>query len=218
MKLKMIEAGEFMMGSESGKPYEKPIHNVRITKSFHIGMYEVTQAQYEKIMQKNPSKFRGRSKPVECVSWDDAVLFCKRLSEKEGVEYRLPTEAEWEYACRAGTRTEYYWGNEMNGRYAWYRENIQRRTHRVGLKKPNAWGLYDMSGNVREWCSDRFGRDYYKISPEADPQGPRTGSYRVLRGGSWYDIARCCRSAWRLRRFPPAADSLGGFRVVREVE
>ena len=138
MKLKLIKPGGFMMGSEKGFDNEKPVHKVKITRTFCIGVYEVTQAQYEKIMGKNPSYFKGPNRPVDTVSWDDAVLFCKKLSEKEGVKYRLPTEAEWEYACRAGTRTEYYWGDGIDGRCAWYWENSENRTHDVGQKKPNA--------------------------------------------------------------------------------
>ena len=125
MKLKLIKAGEFMMGSEKGNDDEKPVHKVKITRPFYIGVYEVTQAQYEKITGKNPSSFKGPNKPVEMVAWIEAVLFCKKLSKKEGVKYRLPTEAEWEYACRAGTRTVFYWGDEMDGRYSWYYVNSE---------------------------------------------------------------------------------------------
>ena len=225
MKLKLIEAGEFMMGSEKGQSQEKPVHKVKITKPFYIGVYEVTQAQYEKITGKNPSHFKGPNRPVETVSWNDAQLFCKKLSEKEGVKYRLPTEAEWEYACRAGTKTEHYWGDEMDGRYAWYSGNCERRTHDVGQKKPNAWGLYDMSGNVHEFCSDWFAMDYYDNSPEKDPQGPKDGTHRVLRGGSWGFICPCrggtccllslCRSARRFGFTLDYALYYHGFRIAR---
>ena len=220
MKLKLIKPGEFNMGSEKGKANKKPIHKEKITRPFYIGVYEVTQEQYEKIMGKNPSKFKGPNKPVEMVSWDDAVLFCKKLSEREDVKYRLPTEAEWEYACRAGTETEYYWGDEMDGRYAWYNINSEKRTHNVGQKKPNTWGLYDMSGNVWEWCSDWYGSDYYGISPEKDPQGPKDSEFRfrVLRGGSWVDLPGFCRSANRDWYYPASTDGYWGLRVVREVE
>jgi len=219
MKLKLIEAGEFMMGSEKGEKNEKPIHKVKITKPFYMGVCEVTQAQYEKIMGKNPSVFKGPDRPVDSVMWDDAVLFCKKLSEEEGVEYRLPTEAEWEYTCRAGTTTMYYWGDEMDRNYAWYWENSEERTHDVGKKKPNAWDLYDMSGNAYEWCSDWYDADYYENSPGKDPQGPKGDGFRVLRGGSWFDHPRYCRSASRFEdEQDREADDSYGFRVVREVE
>ncbi len=220
MKFKLIEAGEFMMGSEKGAPDEKPVHKVKITKPFYIGVYEVTQSQYEKIMGKNPSEFKGPNRPVQSVSWADAVLFCKKLSGKEGVKCRLPSEAEWEYACRAGTRTEHYWGNEMDGRYAWYSRNSDFTTHDVGQKKPNAWGLYDMSGNVWEWCSDEYDKDYYSLSPTSNPRGPagRKSLYNVLRGGSWVGTPRFCRSASRFRYGSIFPSNRFGFRIVRAAD
>ena len=218
MKLKLIEAGEFMMGSEKGGDNEKPVHKVKITKPFYIGVYEVTQAQYEKIMGTNPSDFKGPNKPAEFVTWNDAVLFCKKLSEEEGVKYRLPTEAEWEYACRAGTKTEFYWGDEMDGRYAWFKDNSEEKTHDVGQKKPNAWGLYDMSGNVYEWCSDWGYADYYSSSPSKDPQGPAGGWFRVVRGGMWANNPGLCRSAYRGWYFADDPEFDGGFRIVRAPE
>ncbi len=218
MKLKLIEAGEFMMGSEKGYKWEKPVHKVKITRPFYIGVYEVTQAQYEKIMGNNPSEFKGPNRPVDTVTWNDAVLFCEKLSEKEGVEYRLPTEAEWEYACRAGTRTKYYWGNKMDGKYAWYKTNSEKRTHDVGQKKPNTWGLYDMIGNVGEWCSDWYDGDYYSSSPSSNPRGPAGGKYRVCRGGSWGISARYCRLAIRHLSAPALASYVDGFRIARDHE
>ncbi len=187
-KLKLIPAGTFMMGSNE-KDYEKPIHQVTITKPFYLGVYQVTQKEWQAVMGNNPSKFKGRNRPVEQVSWDDCQEFCRKLSQKEGVTYRLPTEAEWEYACRAGTKKRYYWGNDFNGDYAWWHDNSGGQTHDVGTRKPNAWGLHDMIGNVWEWCNDWCEGDYYQYCVDNnivdDPQGPDTGSYRVLRGGSW---------------------------------
>jgi formylglycine-generating enzyme required for sulfatase activity len=218
MKLKLIKAGEFMMGSEKGEKNERPIHKVKITRPFYIGVYEVTQKQYEEVMAKNPSEFKGPNRPVENVTWDDAVLFCKKLSEKEGVKYRLPTEAEWEYACRAGTKTEFYCGDRIDVGYAWYKTNSEAKTHDVGQKKPNAWGLYDMSGNVYEWCSDWFAKDYYISSPEKDPQGPREGQLRVLRGGAWHNTDGNCSSAYRAGLDHDQGSPDSGFRVVRDAE
>jgi hypothetical protein len=171
--------------------------------AFSIGVYEVTQQQYEAVMGSNPSRFKGANNPVEQVSWDDAVAYCARLSSlpaevAAGRVYRLPTEAEWEYACRAGTTTEYSFGdNEQDlGKYAWFETNSGGTTHAVGKKRPNGWGLYDMHGNVFEWCSD------------AD------GSYRVYRGGSWILSARYCRSAYRNGNVPSHRLNYLGFRLA----
>ncbi|RKY30135.1 MAG: formylglycine-generating enzyme family protein [Candidatus Omnitrophota bacterium] len=223
MKMRLIHPGSFMMGSENSWYDEKPAHKVTITKPFCIGIYPVTQAEYEAIMGVNPSYFYfGRTnRPVEMVSWHDAKEFCRRLSEKEGKTYRLPTEAEWEYCCRAGTTTEYYWGDRVNGRYAWYRHNSINQTHLVGEKLPNAWGLFDMSGNVWEWCTDWYDERYYSTSPETDPIGPPEGLHHVLRGGSWRSIAYDTRSANRNCSISSATHhSVGsiGFRVVMETD
>jgi formylglycine-generating enzyme required for sulfatase activity len=177
----------------------------------------------------------GPDYPAEYVSWNDAVAYCKKLSEKEGKTYRLPTEAEWEYACRAGTTTPWSFGNDEKelGDYAWYRENAwdigetrfnrkrQTYAHQVGQKKPNAFGLYDMHGNVSEWCHDYFEEDYYKQSPAQDPRGPAPGDTRVVRGGSWDPDSRDARSAFR--SWVGVAADRGflyavGFRVVRELD
>ena len=220
MKFKLIPAGEFMMGSpddDSGKTdYETPQHLVRITKPFYLGIHEVTQEQYEKVMDKNPSKFKGSSLPVEQVSWEDVTEFCKKLSEMdEEYDYRLPTEAEWEYACRAGTTTIYSCGDKWDPSYAWFDSNSSGKTHPVGLKQPNAWGLHDMHGNVFEWCQDWYDGAYYKSSPSDDPAGPATGSGRVLRGGGWNGAAGRCRSAFRYR-FAPVNHGIDlGFRVAQ---
>jgi formylglycine-generating enzyme required for sulfatase activity len=233
MKLALIPAGPFLMGTTGDTGREKQ-HRVQITKPFYLGVYEVTQEDYEKVIGKNPSSFSsiGENKdevkgmetgrfPVESVSWEDAQEFCSRLSEKEGRQYRLPTEAEWEYACRAGTTTEYYTGDGERslGEAGWYgwiqtpKGNSQQRTNRVGQKKPNAFGLFDMHGNVREWCADWYDEDYYGASPASDPKGPSTGSLRVTRGGGWSSYAVYCRSADRLWSVPSNRFDLLGFRV-----
>jgi formylglycine-generating enzyme required for sulfatase activity len=199
MKLTLIPAGEFMMGSPDSDSDaagdEKPQHRVRITKAFYLGATEVTQEQYEKVMGQNPSSFTesGPDAPVENVSWDDAQGFCRKLSElaeekEAGRRYRLPTEAEWEYACRAGSAEKYCDGDDEStlGDYAWYGENSDGKTHQVGQKNLNAWGLYDMHGNVWEWCADWYDGEFYAQSPPNDPSGPPTGSLRVDRGGGWY--------------------------------
>ena len=233
MKLKLIPAGEFMMGSgkspqelvrllgmreDATKWFtdEQPQHRVRITKPFYLGVYEVTQAEYEKVMGEDPSNFKGPSHPVEQVSWNDAVEFCKRLSAKEGKTYRLPTEAEWEYACRAGSTTLYSFGDDPAslGQHAWHRGNSHGVARRAGQKKPNTWGLHDMHGNVWEWCADWWAEDYYAVSPTDDPPGPETTTYRVIRGGCWWDGARLCRAACRSRYVPRDRIVCLGFRVA----
>ncbi len=217
MEFVLVQPGEFMMGSaraEAGHEVgEGPQHQVRITRGFYMGAHEVTQEQYAKVMGKNPSKFSGAENPVEQVSWHDAVEFCARLS-KEGRTYRLPTEAEWEYACRAGSTTAYCYGDDPGqlGEYAWYVVNSDEKTHEVGLKQPNAWGLHDVHGNVWEWCQDWFGD--YERSPAEDPAGPTSGTYRVVRGGSWFDYPLPLRSASRGRDSPSNRPEDHGFRVV----
>ncbi len=225
MKLAPIPAGEFTMGSPTNEvgryrndDSESPQHRVRITKPFYMGATEVTQRQYEAVMGTNPSHYKGPDRPVEDVTYVDAVEFCRRLNEKAGTAVRLPTEAEWEYACRAGTTTAYYYGADPKqlSDYAWYDDDSGGQTHPVGLKKPNAWGLYDMAGNVSEWCQDWYDPGYYAVSPPEDPQGPPTGkASRVARGGTADDPARSCRSAGRDygdQKFIGAPDH--GFRVV----
>ena len=221
MKLRLIPAGEFMMGSlgtESDRYDEETQHRVSITKPFYLGVTEVTQEQYQKVMGTNPSEFKGAQNPVETVNWVDAVEFCRKLSlmsaeKTAGHVYRLPTESEWEYACRAGTTTAYSFGDDASrlSDYGWFGGNSG--THPVGEKKPNAWGLYDMHGNVYEWCQDWFGP--YRSGLATDPTGATSGSYRVIRGGSWYSFARNCRSADRGRYTPGYRSHYLGFRVLR---
>ena len=201
MKFKLIPAGTFTMGDGDDA------HDVTLTKPFKMGVHEVTQAQYEQVMGVNLSKYKGADNPVENVSWDDAVEFCRKLSElpaekAAGNVYRLPTEAEWEYACRAGTTTKYSFGDDESklGDYGWFSENSGTKPHPVGGKKPNAWGLYDMYGNVWEWCQDLYGD--YPSGTVTDRTGAAQGSYRVGRGGGWLDPAEVCRSAFRGRDSP----------------
>ena len=218
MKLLLIPAGEFQMGSPESdtKAYssEKPQHPVRITQPFYLGVTEVTQEQYERVMGTNPSNFKGSELPVETVSWEDAVEFCRKLSAKVGRPYRLPTEAEWEYACRAGSRTKWSFGDAESslGEYAWYSSNSGSTTHPVGEKKPNAWGLCDMHGNVWEWCSDWYGE--YASAAVSDPSGATAGSNRVLRGGGWNYGPGYCRSAYRRSVAPGSRYDSLGFRVA----
>ncbi|NQT16435.1 MAG: SUMF1/EgtB/PvdO family nonheme iron enzyme [Planctomycetes bacterium] len=227
MKLALIPAGEFLMGLGAGGlggGDDDPQHLVQITKPFCLGVYEVTQKQYWQVMSEIPSGFKGDyQRPVERVSWEDAVEFCRRLSEKEGETYRLPTEAEWEYACRAGSTTTWYFGDSESrlGDYAWYSANSSDTTHPVGQKKPNAWGLYDMHGNVWEWCSDWHDKDHYSASPAIDPKGPDSGDGRVLRGGSWRSwtplssYPRSVGSALCTWSSPANRHSYNGFRLAR---
>lgn len=210
-----IPAGAFDMGANNGSDDEKPVHNVRITKPFDLGKYEVTQEQWQAVMGSNPSRSKGANKPVERVSWDDVQVFIKKLNAtNDGYTYRLPTEAEWEYACRAGSTGDY--AGEVD-ETAWCdKEDYSTTTpHPVGQKKPNAWGLHDMHGNLWEWCADWYSKDYYKQSPSADPTGPSKGSARVLRGGAWHATSPRCRSALRYGDSPLNISSGTGFRLVR---
>jgi formylglycine-generating enzyme required for sulfatase activity len=182
-----------------------------------VGKYEVTQGEWDAVMGNNPSKFKGRSNPVERVSWNNVQTFIERLNRKEGTsKYRLPTEAEWEYAARAGTTSTYFFGNDADslGPYAWYYDNSGKTTHPVGQKQPNPWGLYDMHGNVWEWAQDWYDKSHYAKSPASDPRGPSGGSSRVLRGGSWIVSARFLRSAIRFHYSPEFRYEDYGFRLA----
>ena len=237
MKLKLIPAGEFQMGSTE-EDNEKPRHLVTISRPFYLGVYPVTQCEYIQVIKQNPRCFPGNNRlPIESVSWFDAVAFCNELSRQEGLKpfftinsepvkvpdwngpgYRLATEAEWEYACRAGTTTRFSLGDHENvlGEHAWYGKNSRSRTHPVGEKKPNPFGLFDMHGNVWEWCWDWSDLSYYNIeSTSIDPKGPKTGKARVLRGGSWNNDALVFRSASRNWDEPAVRNRYCGFRVAR---
>ena len=245
MLLMPIPEGEFMTGSrvsaaELAKRFEVPAelttilndehprHRVTLTKPFYLGRTEVTQGQWKAVMGTTPWKGKefvnefvkeGDNYAATYVDWNDAVEFCRKLSEKEGVEYRLPTEAEWEYACRAGTTTMYSFGDDDSqlGDYAWSDKNAgqvgEKYAHIVGQKKPNPWGLYDMHGNVWEWCQDWIGE--YPAGDVTDPVGPDSDSYRGFRGGSWGVSAWYCRSADRFKDSPSFRHYSLGFRVLR---
>ncbi len=212
-----LPGGEFAMGSEDYSD-EQPPHRVRVSP-FSIGKYPVTQAQWKAVMgeSNNPSRFQGDDLPVEKVSWDDVQEFLEKL----GNGFRLPTEAEWEYAARGGTTTAYSFGDDASqlGEYAWFSDNSQGKTHPVGKKRPNPFGLYDMHGNGWEWCSDWYSSGYYgeceKQGTVIDPQGPKSGSNRVFRGGGWSNIAVVCRSAYRYFDSPGDRSDHLGFRLVR---
>jgi formylglycine-generating enzyme required for sulfatase activity len=270
-----------MMGSPANEPNRDNIetrHQVTLTNGFYMGKYPVTQAQYEAVMETNPSKFKTpvspetntANRPVDYVRWYDAIVFCNKLSRSEGLSpaytmyrsdapnasnvntwedipanwstdpadwgavpgssngrwnvvrmvegstgYRLPTEAQWEYACRAGTATAYNTGDTISDDTGWYKSNGGNRTHEVGLKPPNAWGLYDMHGNVFEWCWDTSLNDDYAGGTQTDPTGAASGSYKILRGGSWYYVSPFLRSAYRNRAIANVAYDDQGFRVVK---
>lgn len=233
MKFVYIHSGSFMMGSSlspllienkyggKAKWYsdECPQHEVTLTKSFYMQTTEVTQKQWMAVLGNNPSKFIncGENCPVEKVSWDDVQEFIKRLNQKEGTDkYRLPTEAEWEYACRGGSTTAFCFGNDISmlPEHTWYSANSRDWSHQAGQKKPNAWGLCDMHGNVWEWC-----QDWYSIYPSesvTDPKGPSSGSHRVSKGGSWRSAARFCRSAHRYGVDPGYRRPTRGFRLAKD--
>jgi formylglycine-generating enzyme required for sulfatase activity len=198
---------------------EKPAHPVTLTQPFYMGKFTVTQEQYEELIGENPSHFKGKDNPVESVSWDDAQAFCKKLSHQTNQTVQLPTEAEWEYACRAGTMTMYHSDDTESDldRVAWYGKNSKNTTHPVGQKEANAFGLYDMHGNVLHWCKDWYGADYYKKSVAENPQGPDQGTYRVLRGGSWdYSLRHYLWVAYTIS-IPDNREVRFGFRVVLRV-
>jgi len=233
LRMVNIPGGSFLMGSVDGGSDEKPVKTITLS-GFEIGSTEVTQAQYNSIMGENPSFFKlDDNAPAEKVLWKDAITFCNKLSEKLGLEpcynlstgacdfskngFRLPTEAEWEYACRSESGSEYSLGDGESAlnRTGWYNRNSMEQTHPAGQKTPNAWGLYDMHGNVWEWCNDWYANNAYETNGNNNPTGPKSGSDKVVRGGSWLDSPKDCRSAKR-RNFDPDKDySDIGFRIIR---
>jgi len=219
MEFVLIRPGSFMMGSEKGDADEKPVHKVTIAKPLYMGKYEVTQEQWQAVMGSNPSELKGPKNPVERVSWNDCQEFLKKINERfPAMGFRLPTEAEWEYACRAGSATEYCFGDDEAGLgdYAWHGRNSGLETHPVGEKKPNAWGLYDMHGNVAEWCQDWYHDSYNGAPTDGSAWESPAGSTRVSRGGTWGNGAYYCRSARRSYDAPDdRVRQLLGFRFVR---
>ncbi len=240
LEMVLIPAGEFLMGDEQGDSDEKPAHKVQVS-AFAMDRREITQAAYEALTQKNPSKFKSPEKPVEQVDWYHAALYCNLRSLKEGLKpcydaktldcdfqasgYRLPTEAEWEYACRAGSRSRYGFGDDPGQlkSYAWFKANAAQTTHPPGQKTPNAWGLYDMLGNAAEWCQDIYEENYYQKAGQKNPTGPVAGDKRVLRGGSWRTGEDGCRASARNSESARFADACFGsdgygFRCARRAD
>jgi len=237
--IEMVEVGGgwFEMGSGESAD-ERPVHKVQVD-SFYMDICEVTQKQFRELEISDPSHFKDANRPVEQVNWTDAAIYCNERSRAEGLEvcydeeswecnfeangYRLPTESEWEYACRAGTETRYFFGNNAKEleKYGWFSENSAANTHLVGLKQPNPWGLYDMYGNVAEWCNDFYSKDYYGKSPTENPRGPAKGKEKVIRGGAWNSSGEACRSSYRSSDISIddtcLANDAIGFRCVRNI-
>ena len=224
MEFVLIPPGSFRMGGdkklEQAEDHETPRHFVKFSNAFFMGKYEVTQAQWSAIMDNNPSAFKDDTRPVERVSWNDVQAFVLKLNTKEETnKYRLPSEAEWEYAARAGSESSYTFGSDTSilSQYAWYRNNSGGETHPVGQLNPNVWGLYDMHGNVHEWCQDWFDRKYYSQSPSNAPLGPSIGLAKALRGGDWGSEDWYCRCASRSLGSPDRRSDRLGFRLIRMV-
>ncbi len=226
MRFVYIKPGTFEMGSDEGSLDETPIQKVSISQGFYMQTTELTKGQWFSVMKKMPwlgqdDILKSPDSPAVYISWDDVQIFIKKLNQKSGQQYRLPTEAEWEYACRAGSTAEYSFANERKIQdYAWYSQNAffidEGYAHLVAKKKPNAWGLFDMHGNVWEWCQDRHGE--YHFGWLADPAGPSWGSHRVLRGGNWVSPSEDCRSAIRKKSSPKTRHAGYGFRLVSDFD
>jgi len=240
VEMALLPGGWFEMGTQENEEKDEPRHKVYVS-SFCMDRYEVTQEEYEKLMGKNPSQWKGRKNPVEQIRWAEAAAYCNARSRLDGLQpaydpkswecsfeaggYRLPTEAEWEYACRAGTQTAYFFGEGAGElkRYAWFKDNAGRGPREAGTRPPNPWGLHDLCGNVWEWCNDFYQEGYYQESPEKDPRGPKSGKTRVLRGGCWNSRAEQCRSSYRNYEDPGYTDvcfgadvhGFVGFRCVK---
>jgi formylglycine-generating enzyme required for sulfatase activity len=223
MEFVYVPPGRFEMGSTDGSGDETPVHEVQISRGFWLGKYPVLQVEYDYVTNRNPSRHRAPRRPVENVSWADARRFCAELTDREyqafnlpdGYEYRLPTEAEWEYAARGGAAAEatVFAGSTSVAKVAWYGANSGGRTRVVGMKQPNELGLYDMSGNVWEWCWDWYRTDFYGSGPTVDPVSAKASAGRVIRGGSWMSPAGATRVAARNGCWPYNPDGDTGFRV-----
>ena len=226
IKFILIQPGCFQMGNDKvpteRTSIESPSHRVCIEKSFYLSETEITQKQWESLMGNNPSKVKSENRPVDRVSWNDVQTYISNLNKKDGVDlFRLPTEAEWEYAARSGSIDDYSFGNDAKSlaEYAWFGNlGYKGSSHEVGLKQPNDWGLYDMHGNVWEWVQDWYDPDYYKNSPEKNPIGSGTGKYKIYRGGSWVGKADTLRSTVRFSALPVTRTHDLGFRLVRQVD
>ncbi|MFG0251725.1 MAG: SUMF1/EgtB/PvdO family nonheme iron enzyme [Phycisphaerales bacterium JB038] len=229
MQFVLCPAGTFVMGSppdEIGRTEFETQHEVTLTKPFYMALTEVTQTQYQEVMGTNPSKFPGKRTPVQNVAWADAVAFCEKLSEREGRTYRLPTEAEWEYACRAGTTTPFAFGETIDDSQVNFDAKVVYGEGTRGVYRarpvaadgmaPNAWGIIGMHGNVQEWCADWYDQRYYAKSPKVDPKGPGSGRLRAMRGGNYVAHPQYCRSAHRFGASPGHKFMSMGFRVVLE--
>jgi formylglycine-generating enzyme required for sulfatase activity len=220
MEFVLLPGDCYQMGDTfgDGQSNEKPVHEACID-SFYLGKYEVTQGEYAKIAGDNPSRFKkGDRYPLESVSWNDTQIFIRSLNTKSSLNFRLPTEAEWEYAARSGGKKEKYAGGDDIDAVAWYNKNSGSSTHPVGGKRPNGLGLYDMSGNVWEWCNDWYDSGYYGISVKNNTEGPSSGSFRIHRGGSWFSSPRVARAAYRLSNSPGNANDALGFRLALPVQ
>ena len=213
MEMIWCAPGTFEMGSlktELGRFENEVRHKVTLTKGFWLGKYEVTQRQWESVMRSNPSRFKAPNNPVDTVSWLDCELFVRRVNTMLGGLARFPTEAEWEYACRAGSDTPLSGSGEIHD-IAWFDKNSGSQSHTIGIKNPNAWNFHDMHGNILEWCADWFS---IPSEDETDPIGPPKGSFKVMRGGCWFFFGRDCRSAYRLKREPNLRNCIFGFRLA----
>jgi len=237
IEMVLIPGGRFTMGSDDAAADQAPAHEVWVD-AFLMDRHEMTQEVYGKLVQPNGSHFKGPQRPVEMISWAEAALYCNKRSRAEGFQpcydeetaqcnfeadgYRLPTEAEWEYACRAGGTTRWSFGNDPGRlpKHAWFKDNAEKTTHPVKEKAANSWGLYDMHGNVAEWCNDVYDQDYYQTSPQKNPRGPAEGDKYVLRGGAWNSSQEACGAAYRVGENPGFQDACFardaiGFRCVR---
>lgn len=212
-----VEGGTFQMGSNEGGDYDKAVHPVSLG-NYHLSRFPITQEQWEALMGSNPSHFKGERNPVNYVSWNDCQQFIEKLNLLSGLDFRLPTEAEWEYAARGGKAFKGYTYSGSNDldKVGWYAGNTNNKTHPVGEKAANELGLHDMSGNVWEWCSDWYVGEYYKKAPQSDPKGPGVGFFRVMRGGSFHDDTGNCRVSLRYFNEPENRNHHVGFRVVRD--